>query len=111
MSVSETLFKLKSKPTKELERIFVNKEACGLWCIYRSFHIISKDGLEFLNNTCDEIIKTGRKFTRTSDAKKFLNKFERDLSEVEDSTPDYEWIDKAIPFLLGEKKIVIEVLE
>lgn len=110
MSVSETLFKLKSKPTKELEKILINKEACALWCIYKSYHIISKEGLDFLNETCNEIIKTGRKFTRKSDAKKFLNKFEKELSDIEYSTPDYDWIDKAVPFLLGEKKIVVSVL-
>lgn len=110
MSEKETLFKLKSKPTKELEKIFINKEACGLWCIYRSYHIISKDGLEYLNETCFEIIKNGKKFTKIQ-AKHFLEKFSNKLSDIEHSKPSYDWIEKAIPFMVGEKKIAVEVVK
>lgn len=111
MSKPETLFKLKSKPTKDLEKIFSNEEARALWCIYRSYHIISDVGLDFLNEVCNDIVEKKRKFTNKSEAKKFLNTFEDNLSNIESSKGDHEWIDKAIPFLLGEKKIVIEVLK
>lgn len=95
----------------ELSDVFENEIACALWCMYRDSHIISGDGLNFLNQTCRELIKTKNVFTRES-AQAYLHRFINKLNLIESARlgNDVEWINKTIPFLTCEKKIKLEIV-
>lgn len=110
MSKQATLFKLKSKPNSKLKKILDNIEARSLWCIYRSGHIISKEGLSFLNRVCLEMVDEKTKFKDESEAEKFLRVFEYDISYIEYGKTDFDWIEKCIPYLIGKKTIEVEII-
>jgi hypothetical protein len=90
--------------------IFAHKIARAFWVRYRSGHIISQDGLPYLEERCREIIRDKVTFDNES-AKKYLVSFDREMSMIEHSmyNPNTEWIDKTIPFLTGESEIKLVI--
>lgn len=95
--------------TSEMSDIFEHKQACSLWVKYRKSHIISQNGLAFLNEKCRELIKLNKDFSRR-DAKDFLESFIFHMSNVENSMlePEGEWIEETANYLVGYNVIVLE---
>lgn len=110
MSEQERIIKVKFNPAEsELHDIFSHDQASTLWCLYRDSHIMSKNGVEFLNRICRDLIWNKYPFDIES-ARKFLSIFINNMNEIEYSrgnNMDKEWIENTIPFLLGTRKIKI----
>ncbi len=103
------IIKARFDPEKsKLADIFSNEQAKALWSLYRSNHIVSKEGLKSLNMFCRKIIKEKKTFNNES-ATKFLRIVEDELCNRQYSKPSYNWIPEVVPFLTGEKTIIIEV--
>lgn len=108
MSEQERIIKVKFDPlASELRDIFADEQACALWCLYRDSHIISGDALDYLNSKCRDLIWNKKIFNHDS-AREFLNDFMeriRNISYTRFTDLDNQWIESAIPFLVGDKKL------
>ena len=107
MSEQERIIKVKFDPEQsQFKDIFENDQARALWCLYKNTHIISGEGLDFLNTTCRDLIKTTKIPFDEENARKFLTIFCNNMGWIEYSKNNYkEWIETVIPFLLGQKKV------
>lgn len=94
-----------------LADIFQNQQACAIWCLYRDRHIISQNGLAYLNDVCREVTKKKLKFNIES-AREFLKVIISHIQHIEYCAQhdETEWIEKTIPYLTGEKSIKLEIV-
>jgi hypothetical protein len=98
--------------TSSLADIFANDTARALWCMYKANHIISGDGLAYLNQVCRELILSDKIPFDAGSARKFLTSFLNNLDWIEHSRNDNtKWIDNTIPYMVGEIKVEIQQID
>lgn len=98
--------------TSSLADIFENDKARALWCLYKSDHIISGEGLKYLNQVCRELILSDKIPFDATSARKFLTSFLNNLDWIERSRRENDkWIEKTIPYMVGEIKVELQQVD
>jgi len=108
--MTDKIFKVDWNPEQsDLKDIYGHPIARSLWAMYKANHMISQNGLPFLNDICRELIKTGDVMSVEA-AHEFLKGFMRRMNHVEHSMGvfDNEFIEQMIPFMTGESVVKLE---
>lgn len=104
------VFKVKFDPAKsELKDIFAHDIARAVWCFYRDNHMISQNGLIWLNGLCRLLIKYNHKY-RVKTARKILTVLISNMNSIEHcmSHEEPEWVEKVLPYMRREKICRVE---